>query len=263
MSSIAIPQPQILIPRLEFPAWVKRIGDPFRMGQISYGGIYGGLNAGAVGVAQGVAIPHWSTLGGTIAPSHIAAWTPKGALSLAASYVQYGALGSGLTVGLAPTWDVTNGWMFANDAVSTKYLKSGVIPGNGWSIAIRFSNASTIIIILGARVSAPDNGIFIRPNNSGVVTYSYGNRKDVSPTMTSGTLCIAGSVGYRDGVSEATGLNAVITGSIYEIYIGTFNAAGTASPELSTTAYVQAVAFYDVTLTGAQAAALNTAMNAL
>jgi hypothetical protein len=62
MITIALPSRNILLPRLEFPTWLRGLRDPkdehvARMPQVAAGGIHGGLNAGAVGVASAATIP--------------------------------------------------------------------------------------------------------------------------------------------------------------------------------------------------------------
>lgn len=57
MTTLALPSRSLSLPRVEFPAWLRHglRDERAAMAQISAGGIYGGLNAGAVGVAQGAA----------------------------------------------------------------------------------------------------------------------------------------------------------------------------------------------------------------
>lgn len=52
MSAIVIPERKILVPPLTFPRWLKRRERAMLMPQIPTGGIHGGINAGAVGVAN-------------------------------------------------------------------------------------------------------------------------------------------------------------------------------------------------------------------
>lgn len=61
MKSIALPERNIIVPRLEFPAWLRfprGVSDEraMLMPQIATGGMHGGLNAGAVGLATGAAL---------------------------------------------------------------------------------------------------------------------------------------------------------------------------------------------------------------
>ena len=82
---------------------------------------------------------------------------------------------------------------------------------------------------------------------------------NVSPNLANGVLAMAGTTGYRNGTSEATTPGG---GTIsHTLYIGAANDAGTLFANAATK--IQALAIYSTTLSGANVAALTTAINAL
>lgn len=97
----------------------------------------------------GVAAPWWLS-GGIAAVNCIAAYTPKGAVSLAASYDNNAAPGNGLpdgtydamvVQGRTPAWSAVRGWY--NDQIGCRGLTTSVYPAKGWSYIIRLVNAGS------------------------------------------------------------------------------------------------------------------------
>lgn len=200
----------------------------------------------------------WNLFGVIPLANCVAAYSPKGAADLAASYVNLVTPGTyNAAPGSAPGWDVTNGWIF--DATS-KYLVTGVVPASGYSMIIRFSGIS----------GTSGNGLFgqfttnarfeIYPNfNVGnPVIYANGNGfKAIVTAMTSGVLAIAGNIGYRNGSVDTTAIGTWTTTTTKDIYIARINGFGT-----SIVSNIQAVAIYNNDQS-ANIAKLTTAMNAL
>lgn len=202
--------------------------------------------------------PWW--LAGGIDPSSVAAvWQPKGAASLAASYLRlagsqgYANIDPAIVGGVAPTWNAANGWSFG----SPKYLNSGLVPADGWSAIIQYTDASSSGVAFGCA-----GGIYyfgIEPFDiSNKVYYENGNYIGVIPKLSAGNLAFAAKKGYRNGVPEATiiGGNAPAT----QVYIGCRNQAGAFAFCIYK---LSAIAFYIVTITDTQIAALAVAMMAL
>ena len=68
----------------------------------------------------------------------IAAYQPKGAADLAASYVNLITPGTyNAAPGTAPTFDAATGWTFNG---STQYLTTGVVPASGYSMLVRVAD---------------------------------------------------------------------------------------------------------------------------
>src|SRR3989344_7466925 len=113
---------------------------------------YGNPAASSAAIANPVQST-WTTAGG--APTPVAAYQPISAASLTASYANLANPGTyTAAVGVAPTFASSTGWTFNG---STQYLTTGVIPANGWSMIVRFSNAT------GATV----NGVAAGSNGTG------------------------------------------------------------------------------------------------
>lgn len=245
MTTIALPERNILVPRLEFPAWLRRIGEPLRM----FGGAFQSPFQNAF--ASSGAAANWWQAGG--ASGCVAAYQPKGAASLAASYVNLANPGTyNAAPGVAPTWDVANGW--TGDG-ATQYLTAGFTPASGWSGIIRFSGASTDSKFLFAAYNGFTAELSISPRWGGT-SVNYATNV-VAGVQNSGVLAIANTTAYRNGVAETGTCNTGTSGTmhLFARYTTTVNSFFAGS--------IQACAFYSTSLTAGQVAAITTAMNAL
>lgn len=195
----------------------------------------------------------------------VAAYQPKGAASLAASYVNLANPGThDAAPGTAPTFDTATGWTF--DAASSQYLTTGVIQQNvNWSIIVRFSGASTSKML--ACLIGSDNGTYNhhlrQTTNDAVPARSYRNgmaRLVTGAAAASGIMAYAGAGAYFNGATDGT-LPDTAGLSGYEIYLGCLNFSGTAGQFLIGT--IAAIAIYSTTLSAADVAALTARMQAL
>jgi hypothetical protein len=199
----------------------------------------------------------WYLAGG--APQPIAAYCPKGAASLAASYVNlvrtdgtYNAAPGG-----APTFAAATGWG-AND----DYLTTGILSAANMSMAIRFSDVSgNNRTLMGSR-DAGGGGLYLYASDaSNKHYYNYESRAEIAPALAAGVMVIAGPHGYLNGTKETV---APLTNTIanpLEIYLLAINLNGTAALKL--VGNVQAVAIWNVVLTAPQVAAISAAMSLL
>ena len=199
---------------------------------------------------------------GVIHPSRcVAAYQPKGAASLAASYINLANPGTyNATPGTVPAFDAGIGWSFATN----KYLKTGIIPSSvNWSVLVRFSNATAGEIV--GSFSNPGNlrSLQILPVVSNQVQYGNGGNVllSVSPGVSSGVLGISGKNAYRNGVADGT-ISAGTGLSTCDLYIGTLNVNNVAYP-VWYSGNIQALSIYSVALTVAQVATISAAMAAL
>lgn len=213
-------------------------------------------------------IHRWWTAGGIASLTCVAAYQPKGAASLALSYINLASPGTyNAAPGTAPTWDVVNGWKFLT--ASSQYLGTGIYPSSGWSLICRFSNAAAVI---GANCffGEADVGNVRRLYISGVdatntgVRYANGATILVAPVLTSGVLAVAGQQGHRNGVADGGAIGAWSGGAaIYPILIGANDYTASPPYRAYATGYFQAGAIYNTTLTPAQVLAVTNAMNVL
>ena len=216
---------------------------------------------GVLGSGRGGAVAAWYLSGGVSAANCVAAYAPKGAASLAASYTNLANPGTYTAApGVAPTFDTATGWTFAASA----YLTTGITPANdrSWSMIVRYTNAAANVnnILAGSYVT-PDNGFFLRPLSTTGVNYANGNgNTKVMPGLAAGVLCVAGLAGYRSGTAEAT-LTGAAPSPTVAIMIGALNFSG--SPIQAFVGKIQAIAIYNTTLTAPQVAAISSAMSAL
>lgn len=205
-----------------------------------------------------VAAGNWWDSSGTIT-SCVAAYQPKGAASLAASYVNLVNPGTNNAApGTAPAHSPTDGWSFT--AGSSQYLTTGLVPSLTWTMIVRFSDCTTNTAVAGSRTGAGANQFSITKIST-AMRYSYGNsNNDFAPSATAAVCAIAGANAYRNGVSEGA-LSGSFILPLLSIYIGALNSAGTAIS--FSTIKIQAFSVYNATLTGVQVAAVSNAMSAI
>lgn len=209
------------------------------------------------------AVPWWLS-GGVAAGNAVAVYQPKGAASLAASYVNLANPGTyDAAPGVAPTL-TADGWTFNG---SSQYLTTGVVPTGVETVLCRFSNAqnfATEICMFGSQGGS--STIFtIEPSYNNKVRYRFGSggigvHPDVAPGLTAGVLGMAGRNAYRNGVDENVSLSAW-SGTGISTYIGALHFG--AGAVLHWPGKIQAVAIYSATLTAAQVAAISSAMSSL
>jgi hypothetical protein len=220
-----------------------------------------GMSVRESGVAVAASANWWEVAGKTC----VAAYKPKGAASLAASYSNLANPGTNdAAPGTAPDWDGTNGWKLNG---TTHYLTTGLSLTNTMSVLVQFTNmtsaAGAFHDILGF-YNDGTSGVWIAVGVTGTgPAHRYGNGAwvlTVETEITAGNLAIAGGEGYLNGSSEGSG-NTGGASSSTNFYIGaTFYAAAAYN---FTAAYIQAVAFYSDTLTDEQVATVAAAMAAL
>jgi hypothetical protein len=210
------------------------------------------------GPALSTANPWWLS-GGIAAANCIAAYQPKGAASLAASYINLANPGTyNITLGSAPNWNTITGWI---GILNTSWMKTGIIPGVNWSIAIRFSNPTTTYPISGCRYAYIDSEFGVSYRAIEGILYRHQSQKFVLPAITSGVFVVAGQNGYRNGNLDTNAIPTATNTAWQELYIQAENRAGTVSGKGGCD--IQAVAVFNITIDGAQELALSTAMAAL
>lgn len=226
---------------------------------------------GVLGSGRGGAAAAWWLSGGVSAANCVAAYTPKGAASLAASYDNNAAPGNGLAdgtydaaPGVAPTWAAATGWY----SDGTKYLNTGVLPNANYSVIVRFSGMQTNAYktMLGSftdtnrwldigHYTIPASSILMRNGNTNWISGGGAN-------LAAGTYAIAGqSDVYINGVGQSASLGTWSGGAgTRPIWIFGLNVGSLSRP---ISGYIQAVAIYNTTLSAAQVAAISAAMAAL
>ncbi len=212
----------------------------------------GGLMSSGAAVAAG----WWVVAGKTC----VASWKPKGAASLAASYVNLANPGTyDAAPGTAPALDA-NGWVF-NGATNSRYLTTGIVPASGWSMIAKYSSTSAITgnILAGSFVT---NGAFcFAPNDAGPVKDFYYGNKITNPTggSTAGVIAMTSEAGYIDGLSVVSLAGFTFSATAPAIYIGAINY----STKYFFIGTIEAIAIYSDTLTAAQVATLSSTIAAL
>jgi hypothetical protein len=208
----------------------------------------------SVAMRAAVAAAAWYLPAGVSAANCKVAYQPKGAATLAASYVNLAHPGTNdAAPGVAPTFNAATGWEFN----AGSYLTTGVTLTQSYTLAVQFSG-----YVGGMLAGAHQTGYYvIQPSDGSGVNYIYGaNNHSRAPILTAGNLAIAGSQGYRNGSADGAALTGATFGTL-ACYLGAYNFGGSAGTP--TTATMAAAAIYDVTLTGGQMAQLAASMAAL
>lgn len=193
----------------------------------------------------------------------IAAYQPKGAASLAASYINLINPGTyNAAPGVAPTFNTATGWTFNG---TTQYLNSGVVHGQNWTIIAQFSGASDSASVMCGAQDAGDTALSVSPyfNLFGANRAFYGNGGviAVSTGLASGNLCSAGNQGYKNGVAHGAAIPAWSGVNTRSVYMGAYNNTGTADFFMAVT--IIALALYNSALNATQVATTAAAMAAL
>lgn len=207
----------------------------------------------------------WYLSGGIASANCVAAYQPKGAASLANSYVnQNNPATHALTATTAPTLDA-DGWVFDG----TQYLISDITPATNqtWSAIVRFSGQTLTgadpRFLFGCLKSNAGFGIacYYPPVGTGVAYLSgdFVTADTKFPEIASGILAIAGTKGYRNGIDEGVTLGSS-AGANSPLTIGAVKGFSIFNYSIGK---IQAIAIYNSILTAGQITAVTTAMNNL
>lgn len=183
----------------------------------------------------------------------VAAYQPKGAASLAASYVNLANPGTynAAPGGGAPTWASGTGW----PAGSGVYLTTGIVPQSTWTVICRFAGMISNSVMFGSFWG----GAYYQYERYNNVFY-YENGPFVAataPAGNAGVIAIADRACYLNGTLDKT--LAAGAPSALPIYLLNRNPiAGVA-----TAGSMQAFAIYSDTLSAGEVATVSSAMAAL
>lgn len=209
--------------------------------------------------AAAAAVPWWLA-GGVAAANAIAVYQPKGAASLAASYVNLANPGTyDAAPGVAPTWAAGVGWTFNG---TTQYLTTGVSLNQTYSMLVRFSGATLAALcsIAGQDGSATSRFRF-GPRTTGVFYACGATTSTMAPATTSGVIGLSGYQPYRNSATDGAPTSGWVGVGI-DTFIGAYNNQGVGAAQFYT-GNVAALAIYNTTLTAPQVLAVSTAMAAL
>jgi len=183
----------------------------------------------------------------------ILAYQPKGAASLAASYVNLANPGTyDAAPGTAPAFATETGWTFG----SNRYLTTGVTPGQNWSMLVQFlESADTNGGIVAGSLNG-SNRFWIWPANTDTShNWGHGGDLSVDGRLRAGVAVLSGPTAYLNGQVEGT----ISAGSytFAPIFIGCVNLTG---PSYYFGDIVERVALYDRVLTPTEVTALYNAV---
>lgn len=206
----------------------------------------------------------WYDPFGDIGAHCLAAYTPKGAADLAASYLRtYGAGGNAnldpvvVGVGVAPTWNATDGWIFNG---TTQFLDTGVVPAVGYSMVVMFSNKTGAKTIAGCYKAGARFEVTSNITSSNTFYASGGVESTiVAPILSSGVLGIAGYSGFKNGLKETIAVYPAWSDTTtLSVWVANRNGAANLTP-----VKVQAIAIYDSILTDEQMYGIYTALQSI
>ena len=212
------------------------------------------------GVPSSAAVSWWLS-GGIDAANCIAAYAAKGAADYAASKVNLtGDTTYNLTpIFTDPTFNTVTGWKF-----STQPLDTHILPGTGMTWIVRYAMGGTgnQYSLLGHYLAA-NRRVEINPLSATAGYYCNAGNSAAGASMTPGVLCVAGTTGYNNGVSAATGLTAWGDPGTKTVLIGARRREDINGVDNYCAGYVLAVAVYNAVLDVTQVGELTTAMAAL
>lgn len=220
--------------------------------------VYGG--AGLLGAGGRRADESWWLSGGVSPSDVVAAYQPRGAASLAASYVNLANPGmyDAIQV-IAPTLEAT-GWGF--DSNSWLNVPYPAPYDQSHSVLVRYTTPALSNNFLCGRT--PGSGQYaISLRSSANPNPVFWNGGGLFRTVgTSGVIGISGNLAFVGGVQQSGTIptNPAVVGA-YGYGIGAANNNG--SRLLAWTGTIAAIAIYSTTLTAPQVAAISAAMAAL
>jgi hypothetical protein len=196
----------------------------------------------------------------------IAAYQPKGAASLAASYVNLVTPGTLDAIPVVePGWSVDGGWL----GTGTQWLRTGiVIADNNQSIIVRFANHTlgNNQSMAGQFAGNTNQGTLFQTNLTADETFYNGGSVRVATQTVSGVRAIAGQKAYKDGQDLGITIPAYTQANngqhgilAYNLHTNT-GAIARAAPFLGN---ILAIAFYNFILTPAEVTTVSAAMAAL
>ena len=199
----------------------------------------------------------WQVAGKTC----VAAYQPKGAASLAASYVNLANPGTyDAAPGVAPTL-TADGWTFDG---TTQYLTTGIVPGTGWTMIVRVNqNGGQNVQLIAGASETNANGFALRLIVASLqAVYVHGSGWSADVVSLSGIHAIAKQQGYYNGIPTASGGSGTLS-TTRGIFIGQQNVAGSIYDPYFFSGSMDALAIYSDTLTAGEVAAVSAAMAAL
>ena len=191
----------------------------------------------------------------------IVAYQPKGAVSLAASYTNIVNPGTNdAAPGAAPTWSVTDGWVFNG---SSQYLTTGIVPDINTTIIVKLSSITlpaATKAITGASTGASNCYIGCFNSNSVLFRFSDWTATKVANPSNS-VLAITQYNGYINGIAVGTNKSPAPITVTDAIIIGGLLDDG--NPGAYINPKIQSYAIYDTTLTVSEILTVSQAMEAI
>lgn len=227
---------------------------------VTFGAVFPRAFRPAFGPGLAAAGAAWWLTGGVAAANAVAVYLPKGAASLAASYVNLANPGTyDAAPGVAPTFDAATGWTVS----SGQWLSSSgftVANDQTSSIMVRFSDTATssrgflvgFMSEYGIQPYFDGTVKFFRSRSASQVSYA--------PIATSGVIATAGLANYLDGALLGNHITRSAGADLTAMAMG---CQSVSSPGNYFVGKIQAVAFYNLTLTSTQVGLISTAMAAL
>lgn len=201
--------------------------------------------------------PWWKVAGKTC----LAAYQPKGAASLAASYVNLANPGTyDAAPGVAPTWAAATGWAFNG---GTQYLDTGIVPASGWSMLVRYSTTFNYDAFLVGSTDGANAAFYLERWFVATHAIFYGNGGSSGKyniPNSYGVIGVAGNRGYCDGIDVGVTIPPWSGVTTYQIILGGRNNGGTLELRPST---IAALIIYSAVLTAGEVATVSAVMATL
>lgn len=206
------------------------------------------------------AVPWWFVAGKTC----VAAYQPKGAASLAASYVNLANPGTyDAAPGTAPAFAAATGWTFNGGA----YLTTGfTFAATTATLLVRYSDVVWVSVqnrygvILGSYSGTNLSAVYAYGDSAPRLYIANHGLLDYGAALLAGCVGFAGNTAFVNGSSIGT-ISPSTTPSPLPIYIGRHNTPS--GPGTFLTGKIQAIVIYSDTLTAGEVAIKSAAMAAL
>lgn len=192
-----------------------------------------------------------------------AAYQPEGRVDFANSLVDMSGNGNDAGDpggGNTPAWDAINGWKCDGLA---HYLTTTFVPNDDQtqSVIVLYSNLGNAGFICGNQLGAGREfrvrPMHVFPGGRGFFYNGGSFLAAIGSGITEGTIALAGTKGYFDGVADADSCGPWTAPNARAIYIGAYQGV---APGGFCAVYIQAMAIYDCILTAPQMAVVDAAM---
>lgn len=132
-------------------------------------------------------------------------------------------------IGGAPDWDRANGWHF--NGVSTEYITTSFVAqqDGSQSMIAQIANCDILAqrVVCGARTASISDRFYLWSCSASTErTYGQGGYDSGGAAVIDGNLCVAGNLGYYNGVLDSDPISGHTQPPVYPVIVGAENRSG-------------------------------------